>query len=196
MWPQVLALPLVRHMTFGEVLTSCFGYLLLYNNTLWNLVAWNNNHFIIHYNSVSLLSQFLYPTWCPLGSFTWLNSSVSLARVQITKKASLTCLASQQGGLESLGTGWTFLSFFSLSQKLDLLFCEVSLNRLVRLLYMATGFQENKNENWQSSYNIDQNGPSIISNLVCTKQSCPAETQGKKGNTVEKQHLVGRGPFA
>lgn len=127
-WPQVLALPLAQHMTLGEVLTSCFRYFLLYNNTLWNLVAWNNNHFIIHYNSVSLLSQFLDPTWCPLGSFTWLHSSVSLARVQITKKASLTCLAPQQGGLESLGTGWPFLSFLSLSLKRGLLFCELSLS--------------------------------------------------------------------
>lgn len=47
----------------------------------------------------------------------------------------------------------------------------LSLNRLERLLYMASDFQENKNENCQSSHDVDQNGPSFPSNsFYCWKQ--------------------------
>lgn len=123
---------------------------------------------------MSLLSQFLDPTWCPLGSFTWLQSSVSLARVQTTKKSSLTCLAPRQGGLKITGDWLTFSLFFESLLKAGPPFLwglSLSLNRLERLLYMASDFQENKNENCQSSHDVDQNGPSFPSNsFYCWKQ--------------------------
>lgn len=145
---------------------------------------------------MGLLGQFLYFTWCLLGSLTCLHSSASLARIQMAKKASLTWLAPQLRWLESLWVDWAFPSFCLISHKCWAPFSVrlLSLNRWARF-YMQLAPTETKME-IACRLRTCQNGPASLP-IYCVVESShrSADTQRER-NTVDSNSVTEAGPWA